>query len=166
MVTERQHLLGLRRPGWGLLHGDRAVMRGAVGWIGHLAVDYLVSGDPCLGQLAERNLLRAAQIGEVRVALVPATELVRRLAHAGIILPPPRIEFAVVHSVANGPGHGDLTGQGFAACLAPQRARKNVAVFTVASSDSGWPQYWTSGMSETAKSGCCKARQMQNVGLR
>ncbi len=27
----------------------------------------------------------------------------------------------IVHAVADGPGHGDLAGQGFAAGLAPQR---------------------------------------------
>jgi len=36
--------------------------------------------------------------------------------------------FAIVHAVADGPGHGDLPGQAFTAIPAPQRAREDVAV--------------------------------------
>ena len=64
VVAELQRLLGLRRPGRGLRHGGRVVVRGAAGGIWHLAGDHLVSGDLRLGELAERDRLRATQVGD------------------------------------------------------------------------------------------------------
>ena len=97
---------------------------------GNLSIDHLVSGNPRLRELTERNLLRTAQGGVVRVVPVPAAELVRLLAHTGIALPPPRLGLAVVHPVLDGPGHGDLADRGFAASLAPQGAREDGVIET------------------------------------
>lgn len=66
VVPELQRLLGLRCPVRGLRHSGRVIVRGAAGGIWHLAVDYLVSGDPRLGQLTKRDRLRATQVGIVR----------------------------------------------------------------------------------------------------
>ena len=70
-----------------------------------------------LGELAERNRLRAAQVDVVRVVLVPSSELIELLAYAGIALSPPRFSFAVEHSVTDGPRYGDLADQAFTAGL-------------------------------------------------
>lgn len=72
-------------------------MRSTAGGICHFASDHLVSGNLRLGKLAERDLLGATQVGEVRVILVPAAELARLLAHTRIALSPPRFGLAVTH---------------------------------------------------------------------
>ena len=64
---------------------------------------------------------------DVRVAHAPEAERVGLLAWADIA--PSRFDLAVIHAVADDPGHGDLAGQQFAADLAPQRAGEDVAVF-------------------------------------
>ena len=128
MVAELQRLHGTPRPNRWLRYGGRVVVRGAAGGIGLLSGHHLVSGDPCLSELAERDHLRAAEIGEVRIVLVPAAELVRFLAHADISFAPPRFGLAVVHAVADRPGYGDLAGKGFSAGFTPQRSGKDVAV--------------------------------------
>jgi len=55
--------------------------------IGHFASHHLISDYVHLGNLAERNRLRIAQIGVVRVVLVRATELPDLQAYTGIALP-------------------------------------------------------------------------------
>lgn len=70
----------------------------------------LVSSNLRLGPFAEQNRLGATQVGVVRIVPVLATELVRLLANASIPLPPPRIRLAIIHTVTDGPGHGNLPG--------------------------------------------------------
>ncbi|MNY51379.1 hypothetical protein D3C86_1869600 [compost metagenome] len=103
-------------------------MRGTAGGVRHLAGYHLVSGDLRLSKFTEWDRLRATQVNVVRVVLVPAAELVRLLAYAGVPFAPPGLGLAVVHTVTNRPGHGDLASQGFAAGLAPECAGKDVAV--------------------------------------
>lgn len=127
--AQPQGLLCLRCPRRRRLYAERVIVRRANGWTRHLSVDHLVGSDPGLRQLPGRDLLCSDEIGEVRVVLVPAAELVRLLAHTGVSLTPPRTGLPIKHAVADRLGHGDLAGRTFAAGLAPQGAGKDVAVF-------------------------------------
>ena len=120
--AQLERLLCLRCPCWRLNAGG-VVMRGAAGGVRHLAVDHLVCGNPALRQLAERDLLHADQELIVRVGLVPAAELVRLLADASVALAPPRIGLSIKNTVADRPGHGDLTGRALAAPPGPRPCR-------------------------------------------
>jgi len=121
-----QRLLGALHPHWWLRHGGRVVVRGAAGRIRHSPGHHLFSSNLRLGEFAEWDLLRTAQVGEVRVVLAPAAELVGLLADADIPLPPPRFGIAIGHTVADRPGDGDLTGQAFVASL-PQSVRARMS---------------------------------------
>lgn len=94
----------------------------------HLAIDNMVSGNAGLCQLAERDRFSAGQGREARVVRVPAAKLIFGLAHAGIVLTPPRFFPAIIHTIANGPGYGDLARQAFASGLPPQSAYEDVSV--------------------------------------
>lgn len=61
-------------------------MRGAAGWIRYRARHNLVSSTLSLGKLRGRDLLGTAQVGIVRIVLVPAAELPGLQAHAGVRL--------------------------------------------------------------------------------
>ena len=129
MAAEFQRLLGALHPHRWLRHGGRVVVRGAAGRIRYFPGHHLLRSNLRLGEFAEWDLLRTAQVGEVRVVLVPAAELVRLLADAGIPLPPPGLGIAVVHAVTDRPGDGDLTGQTFASGLTPKSTSEDVEVF-------------------------------------
>ena len=128
-MSQAQSLLGLRRPGRGLGHGGRAIVRGAAGWVRYRAGHHLVSRTLGLGELRGRDLLGAAQVGVVRIVLIPAAELPRLQANTGKAFTPPGLSIAVEHAVADGPSHGDLAGQTLATGFTPERARQDVPVF-------------------------------------
>jgi hypothetical protein len=128
VVTELQRLFGLGRPGWRLLHCGWVVVCSAASRICHFPGHHLVSRYLRLGKLTERDLFFATQAGIVRVALVPADELVRLLADARVI-PSPRLVLAIIHTVADRPGYYDLAGQTFTSSLPLNDAGKNVEVF-------------------------------------
>jgi len=118
VTTKPERSRGINRPAWRLDAG-RVVMRSAASGVGYLSVDHLASGNTRLRQLAERDLFHTDQELIVGVVLVPATELVRLLAHAGVAFAPPRFGLAVVHTVADRPDHGNLASQCFTARLTP-----------------------------------------------
>lgn len=85
-MAERQGILHSHRSVRWFWTQDRVVVHGSAGGIRYIGGAHLVGGDPCLDKLAERDLLGRLD-KRIRGLPVPAVDLVRLQAHAGIALP-------------------------------------------------------------------------------
>jgi len=111
-----------------LSHSDGRIVRGATSRIKHLTINAKVTRDPRLGQLAERNFIRAARVRKVRITLIPETELVGLLANVSVALTPRELVLPSKH----GCGYfkpRQLTCRPLASRLAPQCPVEDIAIF-------------------------------------